>query len=80
MGDKNQKTIDKHHGQVDKSRDKKAQRILHRRIVFEINRAGIKARVEASREYVVACVLVFLSGLIQIVFGLAYLIGGILYG
>lgn len=80
MGDKNQEKINLHHSQVNQARGKKAQRAFDRRIVFEFNRAGIKARVEASREYVVVCVLVFLAGLMLIVFGLAYLTGAILYG
>lgn len=74
------RTIILHHKQQAVAREKKASRAENRRYSFEVNRASIKARVEADREYLAVGALVFLIGLILVVFGLIYVIGIIRYG
>lgn len=69
-----------HHRQVNAGRARKAERAEHRSYVFEFNRAGIRIKIEADRQYLAACALVFLMGLILMVSGLFYIVGAILYG
>ncbi len=80
MGNKSQKVIDLHHSQVDSARVKKATKVKNRLYTFEFTRIGIKAKVEADREFLALATLVFLAGLLLVTFGLVYIIGGILYG
>ena len=70
----------KHHNQVDKSRAKKIEKKEQRTLNFQITRANIKIEVTAKREYLLACTLVFIIGMLLIVFSLAYIIGASLYG
>lgn len=80
MGNKNHETVNKHHTQVDESRRRKAGEEESRRVAFVINRANIKVQVETDRQYIINCFVVFLTGLMLLVFGLAYIAGVILYG
>lgn len=80
MGVKNQKTVNTHHAQVDKKRQRRDSKKKERRIAFEINRAHIKVKVETERAYFFNCVLVFTAGLGLIIFALVYIVGVILYG
>lgn len=65
--------------QRNNAKAKKAEKAEKRKYIFEFNRIGIKARVEADREYLIIGTLVFLMGLFVFSFGLLYLIGVILY-
>lgn len=59
---------------------RKEEKAMQRNVSFEINRARIKAKVESDRDYLARATLVFLTGLLLVVFGMAYVIGAILYG
>lgn len=74
------KAILLHHKQAKAGPARKAERAESRRIKFEFNRAEIRIKVDAERQYLATCALVFLMGLILMVSGLFYLAGAILYG
>ncbi len=80
MGDKNRKRKNLEHQQRDNRVIRQAVKAEHHRVTFEINRAGIKARVETDRQHAMFAVLVFLIGLASVSLGLAYVIMAILYG
>jgi hypothetical protein len=80
MGNKNQKVIETHHRQIDNARLKKLDKEVQRIIIFEVNKMGIKASVEAQREQFILAVLVFMLGLMLVFFGLLYIAGVLLYG
>ena len=69
-----------HHRQVNAGRARKAEYAKRRRYVFELTRAGIKVKVEADRQYMAACALVFLMGFTAILGWLCYILGAIFDG
>lgn len=80
MGNKSDKAARLHHNQVDNARAKKLGTEVQRIISFEVNKAGIKARLEAKRQQFIIAGMVFLIGLGLVLFGLAYIVGVVLYG
>lgn len=72
-----QKAIALHHNQVDNARSRKLTKAKQRRYLFEMNRNGIKIRVETDKERLVLCILTFLLGVLLLLSVSFYFLWGI---